>query len=470
MNLVAHMLGVSGIDGAKAAIVTGEGGRVGFSELLGWSSRLAAAWKRAGVQKGDRVVIAMGLGPGLYAGLAALWRLGAVAVLPEPAMGLSGLRHAARATTPKAYLTEGWLRALGYALQELWRVPLTLTPSDSGPAGGDLLEELEPDHPALISFTSGSTGRPKSILRTHGFLLNQNDVLKDLLAPEREYETDLVAFPVFVLANLGQGVTSVLPNWNLKKPHEADAAAICAHIAANRVTRALVPPSICEGLAATGRDPGLATIFTGGGPVFPDMMERLAQNSRTRVVAVYGSTEAEPIAHLEASEIESKDWEAMRTGAGLLAGRPIDAIRLNIVADEIVVTGGHVNKGYLDPADDASTKIRRDGEVWHRTGDGGRLDATGRLWLTGRLDGRAAGLSSFCVEAAARLWPGVKRCALVEKDGRAVLAVEGEQATIAEWRRAASSLGDIEIRGLKAVPLDRRHRSKVDYVRLKQLL
>lgn len=40
---------------------------------------------------------------------------------------------------------------------------------------------------------------------------------------------------------------------------------------------------------------------------------------------LYGSTEAEPIAHLRLSEINPDDWVAMRSGAGLLAGnsRPL---------------------------------------------------------------------------------------------------------------------------------------------------
>ena len=48
--------------------------------------------------------------------------------------------------------------------------------------------------------------------------------------------------------------------------------------------------------------PELKAIFTGGGPIFPDLMERLAASfPGAEIVAVYGSTEAEPIAHLDIS-------------------------------------------------------------------------------------------------------------------------------------------------------------------------
>jgi acyl-coenzyme A synthetase/AMP-(fatty) acid ligase len=468
VNLLDPFLAGAERHAARTAIVAGDGVRTSFGELIASSAALASAWRRAGIGKGDRVVIAMPLGPSLYAGLAALWRLGAVAVLPEPAMGLKGLRHAARATAPKAYLSDGWYRLLRYGLPELWPVGLMLTPQDAGMAG-EPVEALIPEHPALISFTSGSTGKPKAIQRSHGFLAAQNAALTGLLAPQREDETDLVAFPVFVVANLGLGITSVLPNWNLKRHDQASAEAVAQHISAQRVTRALVPPSICETLAQGGAALKLDALFTGGGPVFPDLLERLSRKlTGSDIVVVYGSTEAEPIAHLHHRDIGAADWEAMRTGAGLLAGRPVDEIALAIIDDEIVVTGDHVNKGYVDPADDASTKLKRDGEIWHRTGDTGRLDDHGRLWLGGRLDGRAGKLMPFCVEAASRFWPGIRRSALIADAGRAVLAVEGEVSSKPVWEREAQRLGEIEIVVLDAIPLDRRHRSKVDYVALRQ--
>lgn len=470
MNLLHPFLTGVGARSTRAAIVEADGASVSFADLVRLSGQLAAVWRGRGVARGDRVLLAMPLGILLYASVMALWRLGAVIVFPEPALGLKGLRHAVVATRPKAFLASGWFRALRIICPELWSVSLMITPERGGVAS-DVIEPVGSDHPALISFTSGSTGRPKAIVRNHGFLAHQNACLATLLKPSRDDETDLVAFPVFVLANLGFGITSVLPNWNLRRQESADAARIAAHVAAHTVTRILAPPSICEKLASGPTLDQLDAVFTGGGPVFPDLLRRLAEKApRADIVSVYGSTEAEPIAYQHLRDVAAADWQAMQGGAGLLAGRPIAEIELKIADDEIIVTGDHVNKGYLDPADNQTTKFVQDGKTWHRTGDAGRVDERGRLWLLGRLDGRAGNLFPFSVEAAARFWPGVRRAALVAIDGKPLLAIEGDASASTQWQRQADGFGGLQVVAVKTIPLDRRHRSKVDYPALTQMV
>lgn len=466
MNLLRPFLEQVERWSARPAIIDAQGRSALFGDLARSSAALAAAWSAAGIAAGDRVLVAMPLGTGLYAAIAGLWRLGAVIVFPEPALGLGGLRHAAVAARPKAYLSAGWYRALRFLLPELRRLPLHLdtagidTAADPCFAAGD-------DHPALISFTSGSTGKPKGILRSHGFLAAQNAAVARFLAPKQEGAVDLVAFPVFVIANLGLGITSVLPNWRLTRHDHASAAGLHRWIRRNAVRRVLAPPSICEIIAAADAPLDLDSVFTGGGPVFPDLLLKLTQKlPRAEIVSVYGSTEAEPIAHQLVAEVPPADWSAMRNGGGLLAGAPVPEIRLRLVDDEITVTGAHVNKGYLDGIGDAGSKPVIDGEIWHRTGDAGRMDGNGRLWLLGRRGARAGRLYPFQIEAPARLWPGVLRAALVP-GVTPLLAIEGDVAHARTWRREAEQVAGLRVIEM-AIPLDRRHRSKVDYVKLVQ--
>jgi acyl-CoA synthetase (AMP-forming)/AMP-acid ligase II len=244
-------------------------------------------------------------------------------------------------------------------------------------------------------------------------------------------------------------------------------------------------------------------IYTGGAPVFPGMLDAIAAVApNASVVAVYGSTEAEPIAKIDRRDIIADDRAAMTRGAGLLSGRPTSSIQLRILPDrwgtpvgpwtvadlerdtlgpdevgEIVVAGEHVLSGYLDGHGDEETKIRVGEHVWHRTGDAGYLDGQGRLWLLGRCSAKANDsdgvLYPLAVECAAGAVPGVGRTAFVMHRQRRLLAaeVEGDVAAVrAELmeRLAWAKLANVVI--VPRIPVDRRHNAKVDYPALLKVL
>ncbi len=449
--------------GDKLALVDGSGVRFSFAQLQSRAEVFAADWQAKGVKPGDRVLIAMGIGADLYAALAAVWALGATVVLPEPAMGLAGVKAAVAATKPKFFCAAGPYRLIKWIVPGLWGAHLLTPVQKSTAAPPDRIADVSAV--ALISFTSGTTGTPKAIPRTHAFLMAQWAAVGPLLDSAAE-EVDLVTFPVFVLINLAAGRTSVLPNWKMSKLNALEPKALVYWINTNHCTRALVPPALCDKLVGVGDRGTLRHIFTGGGPVFPDVLKALRGMGDVEITAVYGSTEAEPIAHLEARTITKADHAAMAAGQGLLAGRPVKAVNVRIVDDEIQVAGDHVNKGYLDPTRDAETKVHDKDRIWHRTGDAGRCDDEGRLWLLGRTKDRVrqgkTWLYPFAIETAARLWAGVDRAALVPINDQPVLAIQGDPTNLNTWRTRAASFGIKDVRHVATIPLDRRHQSKVD--------
>ena len=455
----------------RVAIIDGKGRQVTFSALKSRADGLAAAWQAQGIGAGDRVLMAMPLGSDLYASLAALWSLGATVVLPEPAMGIAGVRHAVRTAGVTAFCAAGGYQFLRLLLPQLWLTrQLRLTDTMASPAS---VTTSQADI-ALISFTSGSSGQPKAIPRSHGFLLAQHHALTPLLESAAE-ERDLVAFPVFALLNLAAGRTSILPDWKMSRLAQLAPEQLCDWIARQGATRALLPPSLCQKLGGIALPGSLHSIFTGGGPVFPDMIAGVrASNSGLKITCVYGSTEAEPVAILDTADVTSDDHHAMLSGAGLLAGIPVAGLQLRLMNDEIQVAGPHVNGGYLNPADDAENKIRIGDTIWHRTGDAGHLDDQGRLWLWGRVGTQVTiadrQVYPFAIEVAARQWPGVHQCALTQIGTSPVLVIEGNSGASATWQENARKLGIDRIHHIARIPMDRRHASKIDRKALAKLL
>lgn len=469
-DLLAHFAAAVDQFPDRTAIVDGKGREISFQGLHARAQHLAGRWQDKGIMAGDRVLLAMPVNADLYASLAALWSLGATVVLPEPAMGLAGLRHAARTTKPKAFCSAGAFAALKFLVPELWALPL-LTSGES--RGDPPAPKVQPDDIALISFTSGTTGQPKAIPRSHAFLMAQHDAIAPLLDSDKP-ERDLVAFPVFTLINLAAGRTSVLPNWRLSKLEHLSPDRLASWIQSHQITRALIPPSLCEKLAEADDVGQLNTVFTGGGPVFPDLVEKLRTRNGLSVVCVYGSTEAEPIAHLDARDISDEDHRRMADGNGLLAGHPVPEIALRICDNEIQVAGAHVNDGYLDPAHAKENKITEDHRIWHRTGDAGTLDDNGRLWLWGRVGSEievdSGVLFPFAIEVAARQWPGVERSALISTNKGPALCVQGDPDHVPVWRQSAQGFGVVNVIPIEKIPMDRRHSSKVDRAKLEGIV
>ena len=199
-----------------------------FAELDDASARGAALLAGLGCRPGDAVVLLQRMSLELYVALIAVFRLGLVAVVPDPSASRAHVA-ASLAELPlrgfiggrKAHL----LRLLHPALRALpWAVSLDgwlpgATRWDTSAAMAPLapIAAVAPDAPALITFTSGSTGLPKVAVRSHGFLLAQHAVLERSLHL-RPGDVDLSTLPIFVLANLASGVTSVLPDADLRFP------------------------------------------------------------------------------------------------------------------------------------------------------------------------------------------------------------------------------------------------------------
>jgi len=266
------------------------------------------------------------------------------------------------------------------------------------------------------------------------------------------------------------------------------------------------------GPEGVGRLPTLRRAISAGAPASPVALERFAQllPKGAQVFTPYGATEALPVANIGSDEILRETRALTEQGKGVCVGAPVPGVEVRVIrisdepipewsddllapageVGEFVVRGPIVTREYFNrPTATALAKIRdpRTGEVFHRMGDVGYLDARGRLWFCGRKSHRVitphGTLFTDMVEPVFNTGPGVLRTALVgvTRNGvtHPVLCVEFSQPTIwipksQPWtlRLAESQLRKIgarhnHTRGIvtflehRGFPVDVRHNSKI---------
>jgi len=491
-----------------------------FRELETLAARAASFLRSQGLGPADRILVLQPMSAELYVALIAIFRIGAVAMFLDPSAGREHIERCCAIAPPSALLAGAKAHVLRFVSRALRRIPRKISIGTALPgasswnhisehAPNPAIYSAEADTPALLTFTSGSTGEPKAAMRTHGFLLAQHQALADALRLGPG-DLDLATLPIFVLANLGSGASTLIPDADLRRPGQIKSAALVKQIAAHKPVSTAASPALCERIAdhciATGTLLiNFRKIFVGGAPVFPRVLRKLQKIAPcAEIVAVYGSTEAEPIAEISAASISEADYRAMESGRGLLTGPPVPAIRLRVIPDqwgtsitrletaqfdaaslppgeigEIVVSGVHVLHSYWGGTGDHETKFRVGAAVWHRTGDAGYLDRSGRLWLLGRCSARVSDrrgqLYPFAVECAASSEVGLRRAAFVGHQDRRILFLEPERDInsddlTARLRSSLSWAAIDDFRLVHRIPVDARHNAKVNFTELLRMI
>lgn len=521
-NIAARLIARAAMHPERAAIIEYRGGRatrVSFAQLAERVATVGASLRGYGVGRGDRVLILVPMSAELYAVLLGVLHAGATAVFVDAWADRKRLDNAVRAAAPKAFVGSWKAQLLRIVSPALRGVAHHFVAGARGlrSASPGATTHAEPDDPALITFTTGSTGAPKAAVRTHAFLWAQHEALAAHLGL-RDDDIDMPTLPIFVLNNLALGVPSVIPDFDPRRPAEIDPARVWTQMVAERVTTTSGSPAFYERLVGYAERRGekipVRALFTGGAPVLPPLARRLAAQVAGESHVVYGSTEAEPISGIEMRGLldarETQIDAHLPAGAGerggICVGAPVPQVDVCIlrVADgvidlpaggitalelprgqtgEIVVSGAHVLRGYLnDPAAERAAKLRDGDRVWHRTGDGGRIDAEGRLWLMGRVRERVRRadavwwglpaetrvLAHASVRHAAYLGtgePGQQRAMLVVETDRPL-----DDAFRAELIAMVAPHPVDELRAVATIPRDPRHASKTDTEALRVLL
>ena len=497
--------------------------RVSWAMLATRTREIAAGLVDMGVRPGDRIALLVTPGADLIACVYAAWRIGAVVVVADSGLGVRGMRRALRSA--EATHVVGIPAGLGLA-RTLDLPGVRILVGRTGPAtrvlgadaslaevarrgraylaSADLPAVPSGDADALVAFTSGATGPAKGVVYTQARLAHLRDALRRAysIGPD---DALVAAFAPWSVLGPALGIPSAIPDMDLTDASTLSARALADATAAVGGTLAWASPTAVRAVvdsgdvldthqrAALGH---LRLLLVAGAPVPVELLERASALLPSATLATpYGMTEALPLTEVTLDELRAA------SGRGVLVGRALEGVDIAIApldsagvpaADigrnpgttgEIVVRCAWMRDRYDRRW---ATQHRADSpRGWHRTGDVGHFDEQGRLWVEGRLahvlvtaDGPVTPVAAELVAQRAARVPLAALVGVGPSGAQvpvAVLLAPGPTLGLADADltsrvrgavREATGLDLAAVLTMRSLPVDVRHRSKVDRIRI----
>lgn len=507
---------------------------VTVKELDYYVGILASEFKKLGIEKNDRVILFLPMSLYMYASMFALQKIGAIPTFLDSWARRDQMGSSCKVAMPKAMISAHKAYMYLGDIEEIKNIPIKIVALDvpEGTTYTARLEELlqgkdysgptavEKEHTALITFTTGSSGTPKGADRSHRFLAAQHYALNRHL-PYEKTDLDLPVFPIFSLNNLAAGVETIIPAIDVGTPSDKDSLILYAQMKSIGVTCTTLSPSLFNNLSQFCLDHNLKLDFlkrvvTGGAPISRDDVERMKKvASNAEILVLYGSTEVEPMAHIEAMEMlkekRADDPEIVEPGVNVghldnglkykfieISKDPIyinkkeDWSKIEVAHNkvgELIVAGEHVCEKYYNNEDAFfRAKIKDENNIiWHRTGDLGVLDKDKNLWIVGRVHNAIKRDRDWYFPVKAEII--LKKFDFVSK--AAFLGVPDEKINMRTYAVFSTKEGmtsiDRYIHEIKRVlekndfivdmvvhvddiPMDPRHHSKVEYDILRKIV
>ncbi len=379
-------------DPAASALVCPDDGTVlGFAELGERVDGLARALAGLGVERGDRVCLALPNGPEIVELLFAVTALGAAAAPLNPAYTTDEFAFYLGDLAPKLLLLpEGELAAARAAVRGSTAVGEIRTKGGrveiaaAGAAAG--YEPGSPEDVALLLHTSGTTSRPKQVP------LLQRNLVASARSIVRHYElgpddVSYVAMPLFHVHGLvASTVATLLAGGTAVVPRRLAPGRFWRHLAEHGLTWLSAGPTIHHMLLERASPPERSQLRFArscSSALSPELLRRCEEAYGVPMLEAYGMTEASH--ELAANPLPPGERRpgtvGVPTGAEI---RIVDREWRELAsgeAGEVTIRGPGLTPGYLG---NPEANAEAFGDGWFRTGDQGVFE-DGYLRLVGRI-------------------------------------------------------------------------------------
>ena len=392
-------------DLARTFLEAETGAAYSFHDLDQQTSRYASFFTRAGVSKGDRVLVQVEKSPQALMLCLACIRAGLIYVPLNPAYRRNELRFLLADAEPAAVICRpaalADITALTRELEDKIPHPRVATLDERGEGTlTDLCDDTPPifdktpygatpcagSDVAVLLYTSGTTGRPKGAILTHRNLAANIVALHDTW---RWRPTDVLlhALPLYHYHGLFIAcLTALMGGTKIIFLPKFDAAAVMARLAQATVfmgvptyyTRLLEHPQFGRDACRTMR-----LFISGSAPLRAQTFREFEERTGFPILERYGMTEA--------GVITSNPVDGPRL-AGTV-GTPLPGVSVRVVDEagnvlptgevgEVEIKGENVFAGYWRKPDETAESFTADG--FFKTGDLGRWEPNGYLAIVGR--------------------------------------------------------------------------------------
>ena len=443
---------------ARPFIHLPDGRSLSFADLGALTDKAEAELRALDVRPGDRVLVVAENCPEHAALILACSRVGAWSCGVNARMAPAEIdAFVDKADARVVFFTAAASRSAAAHAQRFAAVDSALP----GMQHGAVLHDAQPEAGALrdtvasLIFTSGTTGQPKGVMLTHDALIHfarVSGASRALGPQDRSYAfvpmTHIFGLGTVLMASLHAGAGLVMRS-------RFDPADVFDALAHHGVTQLQGPPTLFNRLlawldqqgVARPDAPALRYLYTGAAPMTMPLKRAVEQRFGLPLHHGYGLSEYAGALCLGRLGEWRDDTAAgyLVDGAELLVAGPAGQALPRGETGEIWMRGTGLMPGYFrDP--EATAQVMRAGG-WYASGDLGRQDEDGALFVVGRLKEMIirSGFNVYPVEVESVLcgYPGVARAAVA---GRAT--PDGNEEIIAFVEPAGGA--DIDTAGLLA--------------------
>ena len=254
--------------------------------------------------------------------------------------------------------------------------------------GNRKVEKAQSDDTALVLHTSGTTGRPKAVPLTHRNLTSTMKNIKatyDLTPADRT----MLVMPLFHVHGLLAGFLAPLySGGSVIVPPKFSASEFWDDFITHKANWYTAVPTIHQILLRNPpptTKPNIRFIRSCSSPLSPTTFHQLEEAYNAPVLEAYAMTEA---AHQMTSN-PLPPGKRIPGSVGIGQGVEIEVFDANGASvpqgseGEICIRGANVTHGYINNPSANASSFTKDG--FFRTGDQGRKDAQGYLYITGRI-------------------------------------------------------------------------------------